>query len=139
MKYNYSTFIKEKELFDFLKKHFIDDLTKTKATSARFDCFSDKFKLNIELKCRRKHYDDLMLEKKKYDSLVERSTALDTIPLYINSTPEGIWAFYVLNKKYKWEEKCLPKTTSWSKEKIKKEVTYLHLKDGVELLNLLNK
>ena len=37
----------------------------------------------------------LIIERKKYDSLMERSTTYGTIPVYINSTPKGVWGFYL--------------------------------------------
>ncbi len=136
MTYKYTQFYSEKQLYNFLKTHFIDDLIPT-AKSARFDCYSKKYKLNVELKCRRKHYNDLMLEKKKYDSIIERSNALDMLPVYVNSTPLGVWAFYLLGKQYDWSHKDLPQTTQWNKNKIKKEVTYLNISQGIDLLSLL--
>ncbi len=136
MKYKYTQFNTEKQLFDFLKTNFIPDLVQT-STTARFDCYSNAFKLNIELKCRRKHYNELMLEKKKYDSILERSDALDMLPVYVNSTPFGVWAFYLLRKEYDWSKKYLPKTTNWNGPKIEKEVTYLNISQGIDLLSLL--
>lgn len=136
MKYNYTQFHTENQLFDFLKTNFISDLIQTSAT-ARFDCYSNAFKLNIELKCRRKHYNELMLEKKKYDSILERSESLGMLPVYINSTPLGVWAFYLLRKEYDWSVRSLPTTTNWNSKKIEKEVTYLNISQGIDLLTIL--
>lgn len=136
MKYNYTQFNTEKQLFNFLKTNFISDLVQTSST-ARFDCYSNAFKLNIELKCRKKHYNELMLEKKKYDSIMERSESLGMLPVYVNSTPLGVWAFYLLRKEYDWSVRSLPTTTNWNSKKIDKEVTYLNISQGIDLLSIL--
>ena len=95
----------EKQLFSFIQERFILDLQPTVSKTSRYDCFSESFKMDIELKCRRKHYDDLLIEKKKYDSLMERSAKHNTIPVYI---------------------------------KILKEVGYLNVNEGTDLLPLLS-
>lgn len=136
MTYKYKKFSKEKQLFNFLKKHFIKDLEETKEME-RFDCFSNIYKLNIELKCRQKHYNDLILEKKKLDGIIERSNKLSMLPVYINSTPLGIWAFYLTNRNYEWKTKVLPKTTEWNRDTVEKQITYLNINQGIDLLSLL--
>jgi len=129
----------EKDLFSLLKKNFIPDLQRTKKTNASYDCYSTKFNLDIELKCRRTHYDDLIIEKSKYKSLMNRSLDLKTIPVYINSTPKGIWAFYIAEIRIKWEERSLPKQTDFSKKHhVKKIVSYLDVDKGKDLLSLLS-
>tara|TARA_R110000824_G_scaffold157037_2_gene330449 strand:- start:589 stop:1011 length:423 start_codon:yes stop_codon:yes gene_type:complete len=129
----------EKQLFSFIQERFILDLQPTVSKTSRYDCFSESFKMDIELKCRRKHYDDLLIEKKKYDSLMERSAKHNTIPVYINSTPNGIWAFYLKDYDIKWETKYLPKNTDFhNRTKILKEVGYLNVNEGTDLLPLLS-
>ena len=84
--------------------------------------------MDIELKCRRKHYDDLLIEKDKYDALMLRAEKHGTSPFYINSTPEGIYAFNLNEvKDIVWEKKGgLPKTTDFSdRRKVVKEVGFL--------------
>ena len=66
MMYEYTPFAKEHQLFEFIKKYFIEDLVSSKNPTSRYDCYSSKFKSHIELKCRRKHYDKLIIEKGKY-------------------------------------------------------------------------
>lgn len=101
------------------------------------DCYSNAFKLNIEIKVRKKHYNDLMLEKKKYDAIIKESNHKDMLPVYINATPHGIWAFYLLSKEYEWVEKELPKTTHWNNnERVTKLVTFLNISQGIDLLTL---
>jgi len=135
MKYNYKFFFKEHELFDFLKEYFIKDLEKSEDKMSRHDCISKAYNMNIELKCRRKHYDGLIIEKKKYDELMKRAENNGTFPTYINSTTEGGWAIYL--KRYgdvEWETKDLPRNTDFSKRSNKtKEIGYLDISKGVKL------
>ncbi|CAB4154230.1 hypothetical protein UFOVP637_52, partial [uncultured Caudovirales phage] len=63
----------ELELFEILRKNLLPDLKKSDKQFSRFDCESSAAKLHIELKCRRTHYDDLLIEKKKFDAIVERA------------------------------------------------------------------
>ena len=130
----------EKDLFSLLKKNFIPDLQRTKKTNSSYDCYSTKFNLDIELKCRRTHYDDLIIEKSKYKSLMNRCLDLQTIPVYINSTPKGVWAFYLTGIDFEWEERSLPKHTDFAKKHhIKKIVSYLDISKGKDLLLFFDK
>ena len=81
-----------KYFFAFLKRLF-PDLEKFLPTFHNADCFTSEDKLYIELKCRRTHYDELTIEEYKYDRLVNLAMDLDYNPVYINSTPKGVWAF----------------------------------------------
>jgi len=127
---------KEKDLFDWLKENVYLDLVKSKNQMSRWDCYSPSKGHRIELKCRKKHYDTLLLEKKKYDAMInEVSKHLDT-PFYINSTPEGIYSFNLFFIKKDWEVNYLnPATTQFANtNRIAKEVTYLKTTDGKKLL-----
>lgn len=130
---------KEYELYVFLRDNFIPDLKKTKLDNSRYDCYSNKFNLDIELKCRRTHYDSLIIEKKKYKSLMSRADMLSTIPVYINSTPKGIWGFYLSEFNLKWETKSLPMQTDFNKRMwVKKEISYLKISEGINLTKLVS-
>jgi len=138
MTYEYTQFIKEQELFDFIKKYFIKDLLPSDNPTSRYDCYSPLFRSHIELKCRRKHYTKLIIEKSKYDAMMERCDKEGTIPIYINSTPRGVWAFYLTGIKFKWEERSLPSQTDFAKtHHIKKIVSYLDTTKGKDLLFIL--
>jgi len=140
MTYDYSQFANEQQLFDFIKDNFRSDLISSDNPTSRYDCYSEKFKSHIELKCRRKHYDELIIEKGKYDAILKRCNDEGTIPIYINSTPKGVWAFYLIGIKIKWEHRDLPKQTDFSRrETVSKEIGYLNIKKGKDLLSLLNK
>jgi hypothetical protein len=126
---------KEADLFDWLKENVYLDLVKAKNQMSRWDCYSPTTGHRIELKCRKKHYDTLLLEKKKYDAMVlEANKHLDT-PVYINSTPEGIYSFNLYFIKKDWETNFLnPATTQFANtNRIAKEVTYLKTTDGKKL------
>jgi len=128
--------MKELDLFNIVKLCFIDDLEKSESQYSRFDCFSSKWKMDIELKCRRTHYDELLIEKDKYDALIERAEKFGTKPFYINSTPEGIYAFNLQEfTDLKWQMKGgLPKTTDfYDNRRIVKEVAFLPIVQAKKL------
>lgn len=81
--------MREKELFEYLKR-YLTDLRLADDQYSKWDCVSDRHKFLIELKSRRTHYDTLLIEKPKYDSLVQRAEAVGYSPLYVNSTPRGL-------------------------------------------------
>ena len=124
----------EEQLFDWLKEYVYFDLVKAKNQMSRWDCYSPKFKHRIELKCRRKHYDSLLLEKSKYDAMIfEAGKHLD-IPMYINSTPEGIYSFDLLEIEPEWIFKSLRATTQFANNKnIVKKVAFLDIEEGIKL------
>jgi hypothetical protein len=123
----------EKKLFEWLKQEYLPDLTQSK-TNSKYDCFSEKYLFDIEIKCRKKHYNDLLIEKKKYDFLMKRSDEFSTIPIYINSTPLGVWAFYIKDIRISWTTKILPKKTYWNDGTyIDKEIGYISISDGMRL------
>lgn len=138
MIYEYEQFANEKQLFDFIKKYFIKDLKPTTLSNSRYDCYSPKYEMDVELKCRRKHYDKLIIEKSKYDALMLRGTTYGTIPVYINSTPKGVWGFYLDKQVLEWEHRDLPKQTDFNdRQTVSKEVGYLDTSKGINLLSLL--
>lgn len=129
----------EYALYLWLKTYFIPDLQLCKNRKSRYDCYSDKHKIDIELKCRKIHYDKLIIEKGKYDSLITRSEKEGTIPLYINSTPKGVYAFYIQSVDMVWETKLMPKHTFFKdRQSIEKLVGYLDINNSVDLISLKN-
>jgi hypothetical protein len=124
----------EERLFDWLKEYVYFDLVKAKNQMSRWDCYSPKFKHRIELKCRRKHYDSLLIEKSKYDAMIfEAGKHLD-IPMYINSTPEGIYSFDLLEIEPEWIFKSLRATTQFANNKnVLKKIAFLDIEEGIKL------
>ena len=126
---------KESELFNWLKENIYFDLVKSRNQMSRWDCYSPSTGHRIELKCRKKHYDTLLLEKKKYDAMIQECEKhLDT-PIYINSTPKGVYSFNLHLIDKKWEVNYRnPATTQFSNtNKVPKEVTYLNIKKAKQL------
>ena len=127
--------LKEPELFAFLKEFYYPDLEMSTERYSKHDCISRQARLYIELKSRNTHYDDLIIEKIKYDSIIEQAGNLACYPQYINSTPEGIWAFDLSTMPVpEWEDKWLPAKTEFPSGGNKtKVIGYLHIKDGKKL------
>lgn len=125
----------EPELFSYLKEFYYPDLEMSSDRYSKHDCISSKKKLYIELKSRKTHYDDLLIEKIKYDAIMEHATELKYRPQYINSTPIGIWSFSIADMPQpQWEDRWLPATTEFPNGGNKtKVVGYLHIKDGKQL------
>lgn len=99
------------------------------------DCYSKQHQVYMELKSRNTHYDDLLIEQIKWDSLVTEARYFDCIPMYVCATPQGIWSFDLLKVPTpKWEDRWLPQNTEFSARGNKtKVVGYLHIKDGQAL------
>lgn len=128
--------MKELDLFNIIKATYITDLEKSDDQYSRFDCYSLKWKMDIELKCRRTHYDELLIERDKYDALKSRAEKHGTRAFYINSTPEGIYAFNLDQiTELEWEMKGgLPRTTDFpDKRKVVKEVAFLPIELATRL------
>ena len=123
----------ERQLFEFVKT-MLRDLKMSEYKFSKYDCYSETYKMDIELKCRRTHYDDLLIEWAKYDALMQRAIKFQTRPVYINSTPIGIWVFYLDDQYIQWEERDMPRTTDFNNnEKISKKVGYLNINNGKKI------
>lgn len=125
----------EPELFHYLKEFYYPDLEMSADRYSKHDCISETNRLYIELKSRKTHYDDLLIEKIKYDSIMEHAGEHACYPQYINSTPNGIWAFDLSTMPQpEWEDRWLPAKTEFPSGGNKtKVVGYLHIKDGKQL------
>jgi len=126
---------KEQELFDWLKDNVYPDLVIARNQLSRWDCYSPKRKHRVELKCRQKHYPDLLVEKKKYDAMIAKCNQHNDVPVYINSTPQGVYAFDMRTHDGLWEVRGMPKTTQFSNRNfVSKEVGYFYIDKGHILL-----
>jgi hypothetical protein len=76
-----------------------------------------------------------MIEKQKYYSLVKKYIETNEIPLYINSTPEGIFAFDLRTINPVWiTDKIMPKTTERNtKTKTQKTYGLINIKEGKKI------
>ena len=126
--------LKEPELFDYLKEFYYSDLEKSEEFD-NWDCISLEAKMFIELKSRKTHYPDLLIEESKYQGLLMAAGIRSLTPWYINSTPEGVWGFNLSTiPQPKWQDKWLPITTEFeNRTKRNKLVGFLKLEDGIQL------
>jgi len=96
-------------------------------TSKGFPCI-------IEMKFRTKYYEDKMLEKYKYDKLMELNK--DIVKLYFINDPKGNFLFWLNNLKMpKTVKMYCPDTTIWTKKRILKPV-YLLKENQASKINL---
>ena len=127
--------MKEADLFEFLKESLYPDLVKSPGIFDSFDCISEKAGHYIELKCRYTHYPTLLIEEMKYRKLITQSAERDLIPYYINSTPQGVYSFDLMDlPEPEWSVKYLPVTSEFAnKSKVDKLVGYLSIEEAVKL------
>jgi hypothetical protein len=81
----------------------------------------------MEIKLRKKYYEDKMIEKYKFDKLLKE----DAIALYFVADPKGNYIFWLndLPKQEEVEMYC-PDTTLWTKKRIKKPCYLLKERDA---------
>jgi hypothetical protein len=129
----------ERELFKLIKQHLAQDLEESEHKMSKYDCYSLSYNADIELKCRNSHYDDLVIEKIKYDALIARAAMFNTRPIYINATPLGVLSFRLDElDEPAWEERRMPKTTYFSNNNmIVKVVGYYNVSLGKNITDLL--
>ena len=126
--------MKEKDLYQYLERCCYTDLVMAKNPLSKWDCYSPVARHRIELKCRAKHYDTLIIEKIKYDALIKKAIDNDDQPIYINSTPKGVYRFNLFLVTPVWEIKYLKKTTTFTNtNKVAKQIAMLPVIDA-ELL-----
>ena len=122
---------KEKDLFKYLTGCCYTDLLKARKQMSRWDCYSPETFHRIELKCRGVHYPTLLIEKKKYDAMINKCNDNLDIPMYINSTPKGVYRFNLYIVDPVWEIQYHNKTTQFANtNKIPKEIAMLDIKDA---------
>ena len=125
----------EELLFTFLREGYYPDLSKAPGIYDAFDCISVQAGHYIELKCRATHYDTLLIEEMKYRKLITQAAERNLIPFYINSTPEGIYSFDLMDvAEPVWFNHQMPATTEFDRiEKVDKLVGYLPIEEAVQL------
>lgn len=121
----------EQQLFEYLRKGYYPDLVKAKSQMSRWDCYSPITFHRIELKCRKTHYNTLLIERKKYDAMVLKCKDNLDIPIYINSTPEGVYRWNLYNVEPEWFTKKIKATTEFNNNNlIDKEIALLEVIDA---------
>ena len=122
----------EEILFQFLKR-MISDLENTSQFSYR-DAYSKRYNLTLELKCRRTHYQDILIEKYKWDNLIRYKNIR-----YVNSTPKGVFSFDLKElPEPDWQDHKMPKQTDFENRNfVFKKVGYLPIEDAKDITFLL--
>jgi hypothetical protein len=71
----------------------------------------------------------------KYRKLITQSAERDLIPFYINSTPQGVYSFDLMDlPEPEWVNGWMPATTEFSRnQKVTKLVGYLDIEEAVKL------
>ena len=125
----------EDDLFSYLKNFLYPDLVRSEGIYDAYDCVSKQAGHYIELKCRATHYDTLLIEEMKYRKLITQAAERDLIPFYINSTPEGLFSFDLMDiPEPVWFVNKMPATTEFDNDnKIDKLVGYLPVEEAVRL------
>ena len=124
----------EAKLFNYIKGRYLEDLVKSADQYDYYDCTSTLYRLHIELKCRHRHYDELLIEQDKYKALIAHAQELGFTPFYVNATPQGIYAFNLSKITVKWITKKLPAKTEFDDQGlIDKTVALLPVSQAVQL------
>lgn len=125
----------EDELYNVIKKVY-PDLKKSEDMFAPYDCYSEKYRAYFELKCRKIHYNLLIIERLKYERLMGIAISRGMTPYYVCSTPQGVWRFSIVGLDLKWETQMLPETTQFEKTNlIPKLISYVDVNKGDKLPN----
>lgn len=123
----------EAELFRFLKSNVYYDLELSADQFSKYDCFTKRFKIVMELKSRNTHYNDLMLEKIKYDALIDFKYK----PVYVNYTPNGIYFFNLKKLRPVWVESEMPRHTEFENtDKIQKTYCLININEAYKIIKL---
>jgi hypothetical protein len=86
----------------------------------------------IEMKFRNKYYEEKMLEKDKYDALMELDE--DIIKLYFVNDTKGNFMYWLNTLKMPSTiKKYCPDTTMWTKKRLLKDVYLLKENDAVRI------
>jgi len=108
--------------------------------SSRYDAYGltpKGKKCVIEMKFRNKYYETKMLEKDKYDALMEIDAEI--IKIYFVADTKGNYLYWLNNLKMpKIVKKYCPDTTMWTKKRLLKEV-YLLTENMASIINLNKK
>ena len=123
-------------MFVYLKDKYIPDLQYSDLGEfSPYDCFSKDKSCEIELKYRHKHYPDLIIEKIKYDKLIDRAVKNGTEAIYISETPEGVFGFNLSKLPVpQWFDKKLPATSHFANQEwITKRVATININHAKRL------
>ena len=131
--------MKLNDFYLLVKKHFIPDLEKTGSNTDSSEYTSQHRGARYELKVRKATYDTYLIEKVKYDDLMDS----DGRVYFINYTPKGIYSWNLRKTpEPDWIMELHPVTTNVpditggvSGKKAWKEVGYLFIDDAIKLVS----
>lgn len=129
--------MREPDLFYAFKSNYLPNLKVAVGSYSVFDAIDHTAKVVVEFKCLRKHYNDVLLEWPKYANLLNRAADKGYKPIFICSTPRGVWAWDLTYLTLNWITKDLPATTEREDKRIvKKQVAFVSVLDGSKLTKI---
>lgn len=88
---------REEALFERFRTRLVSDLEFSEDEFSRWDAISHVHGLVIEFKCRdkkyKREYEDFLIEKDKYDSLMAVAQDFGYRPLYVNEHQGDVWVY----------------------------------------------
>ena len=125
----------EKEVVLFLNKESKREFKLVEDEYCRYDAEDDEY--IVEIKVRKKWYQDCLIEYDKFDDNIGTSSNLGKDFLYVVATSQDIYVFNCtkLHKKgfkFKWDWKIMPKNTDFggSEQKVTKFVGYIPVSEA---------
>lgn len=79
------------DLFSLVQANLYEDSYPCPDTDSHY--ISEKYGVYFQVRCRVEHHDNVMLNRAGYELLIQNADTLGLVPLYICSTPVGIWEF----------------------------------------------
>ncbi len=104
--YNTEDVLTEAEVIKWMRTVVTTTITRPRNVYSRYDASTSK--AIIEIKSRNRVYNDVMLEKAKYDVLVQYAKVYDKAVIYVVADADGIYAFDLLSIQPEWKQYFLP-------------------------------
>ena len=121
----------EADLYYKFKEAYLPNLKIAIDSCSIFDAICHEAQVVVEFKCRRAHYNEMLIEWPKYSALLNRAADRGYRPIYVCSTPLGVWAWDLTHIDLSWFKKELPRQTDFNnKEIVTKTISYLDLDEG---------
>jgi len=120
----------EKELFEAVRRNIAPDLVRTERNFS-FDAYTEEMNIYLEFKCRKKHYDKLLIEQNKWFNMLRDMDKFQVKGFYVNATPKGVFSFDIKDihehRRPVFKDKRLRKTTFYGGGDTIKKVSYLDI------------
>lgn len=125
----------EDTLISYLNSEALSEFVLCQDEYSVYDAEEERY--IAELKIRKKHYPDCLIEFDKYRNNLEYSGEIDKEFLYVVATTTDIYVFNVTKLTdngydFKWEWKNLPRNSEFGgyADKIDKQIGYINIKDA---------